>query len=59
MDLNTLFQGLLTQLPNLGVALWCIYNYQRTIDKLIDQENKLLDQLLLRVNSDDKSIPNP
>ena len=44
---------IVTGLPNLAIAVWCIWNYQRTIDKLIDQENKLLDQLLLRVARDD------
>ena len=50
--------SLVSSLPNLAVAIWCIWNYQKTIEKLIDQENKLLDQLLVRVNSDDKATQN-
>jgi len=41
--------AVISGLPNLAVAIWCIWNYQKTIDKLIDQENKLLDQLLVRL----------
>jgi hypothetical protein len=44
--MDQLFTSLLTQLPNLAVAVWCIYNYQQTIKGLLDQQNKLLDQLL-------------
>jgi hypothetical protein len=44
---DAIVTGLLTQLPNLAVAVWCIYNYQQTIKGLLDQQNKLLDQLLL------------
>lgn len=44
--MESLLTGLLTQLPNLAVAVWCIYNYQQTIKGLLDQQNKLLDQLL-------------
>lgn len=44
--MDTVLTGLLTQLPNLAVAVWCIYNYQQTIKGLLDQQNKLLDQLL-------------
>jgi len=40
------FTTLLTQLPNIAIAVWCIYNYQQTIKGLLDQQNKLLDQLL-------------
>ena len=50
--------AVISGLPNLAVAIWCIWNYQKTIDKLIDQENKLLDQLLVRVSSDDTSRSN-
>lgn len=44
--MDQLFTSLLTQLPNLAIAVWCIYNYQQTIKGLLDQQNKLLDQLL-------------
>lgn len=44
--METLLTSLLTQLPNLAVAVWCIYNYQVTIKGLLDQQNKLLDQML-------------
>lgn len=49
-----LVSTIIAGVPNLAIAVWCIWNYQKTIDKLIDQENKLLDQLLVRVSSDDK-----
>lgn len=45
--MDTILTALLTQLPNIAVAVWCIYNYQQTIKGLLDQQNKLLDQLLL------------
>ena len=48
MDLNGIVSTIITNLPNFAIAVWCIYNYQRTIDKLLDQQNKLLDQLLLK-----------
>lgn len=44
--METILTALLTQLPNLAVAVWCIYNYQQTIKGLLDQQNKLLDKLL-------------
>jgi len=49
-----LVTNLLTQVPNFAIAVWCISNYQATIKQLIDQENKLLDQLLARVSTNDK-----
>lgn len=44
--MEALLTGLLTQLPNIAVAVWCISNYQATIKGLLDQQNKLLDQML-------------
>lgn len=44
--MDALATGLLTQIPNFAIAVWCIYNYQQTIKGLLDQQNKLLDQLL-------------
>lgn len=44
--METILTSLVSQLPNLAVAVWCIYNYQQTIKGLLDQQNKLLDQLL-------------
>jgi len=44
--MDALLQTVLTQLPNLAVAVWCIYNYQQTIRGLLDQQNKLIEQLM-------------
>lgn len=44
--MDAIFTTLLTQLPNIAIAVWCISNYQQTIKGLLDQQNKLLDQLL-------------
>ena len=44
--MDAIVTGLLTQLPNFAIAVWCISNYQQTIRGLLDQQNKLLDQLL-------------
>lgn len=44
--MDNLITALLAQLPNLAVAVWCIYNYQQTIKGLLDQQNKLIEQLL-------------
>lgn len=46
MIVDTLLITIVGQLPNLAVAVWCIYNYQQTIKGLLDQQNKLLDQML-------------
>lgn len=44
--MDALVTALLTQLPNIAVAVWCIYNYQQTIKTLLENQQKLLDQLL-------------
>jgi len=50
---------IITSLPNLAVAIWCLWQNQKTIDKLIDQQNKLVDQLMaLHPPQDDKKTVN-
>jgi hypothetical protein len=40
--LATIFTGA----PNFVIALWVIWNYQRTIDKLLQNQQSLLNQLM-------------
>ncbi len=44
--MDQIISTIITGLPNLAVAIWCIWNYQKTISGLLDQQSKLLDQLL-------------
>lgn len=38
---------LLALLPNLAIAIWCIYRQQKTIDALLIHQQALIDQLML------------
>jgi len=46
VSVDDLIKTVVMQLPNFAIAVWCIYNYQQTIKGLLDQQNKLLEQLL-------------
>lgn len=52
MDLDTLIQTIITQLPNLGVAVWMLWQQQQTVKSLLEQQNKLIDRLLNYVDKD-------
>lgn len=36
----------LTTLPNLAIAVWVIWQYQGTIKTLLENQQKLIDQLM-------------
>jgi len=46
MDMNEIVSTVITTLPNLAIAVWVLIQYQKTIDKLLDNQQKLLDQLM-------------
>jgi len=45
MDQSAL-STLLAAVPNLAIAVWCIWNYQQTIKTLLDNQQKLVEQLM-------------
>lgn len=56
MDLDTLLQTIVTQLPNLGVAVWMLWQQQQTIKSLLESQGKLVDRLLNYVDNDKQII---
>jgi len=38
--------ALVTSIPNLAIAVWCIYNYQQTIKLLLINQQLLVDKLM-------------
>jgi hypothetical protein len=50
--LDQLIQTLLTELPNLGVAIWMLWQQQQTIKSLLATQEKLIDRLLTYVDND-------
>jgi len=38
--------AVLKQIPDFAIAVWCIWNYQRTIANLLTQQNSLINQLM-------------
>lgn len=52
MDLDTLVQTIITQLPNLGIAVWMLWQQQQTVKSLLDNQNKLVDRLMNYVDKD-------
>lgn len=46
--------ALLATLPNLAIAIWCIRQYQQTIETLLLNQQKLIEQLLLEHPPADK-----
>jgi len=41
-NLNTL----IASVPNLAIAVWCIWQYQQTIKTLLDNQQQLIEQLM-------------
>lgn len=37
---------IVAQVPNLAIAVWCIWNYQRTITTLLANQQILISQLM-------------
>jgi len=49
-------QTIITQLPNLAVALWMLYQQQLTIKSLMDNQSRLIDRLLHYVDQDEMGV---
>lgn len=37
---------LISTLPNIGIAIWVIWQYQQTIKTLLENQQKLIEQLM-------------
>jgi len=42
----TTIAGIITSVPNLAIAVWVIWQYQKTIDKLLANQQTLIEQLM-------------
>lgn len=56
MDISNLLETVVTQIPNLGVAVWMLWQQQQTIKSLLDSQGKLVDRLLNYVDNDKQII---
>jgi len=52
--MDQLVQTIVTQLPNLAVAIWMLWQQQQTIKSLLTTQEKLIDRLLTYVDKDKK-----
>lgn len=43
---STTVAALVAALPNLAIAVWVILNYQKTIGALLENQQKLIEQLM-------------
>jgi len=50
--MEQLLQTVITQIPNMGVAIWMLYQQQNTIKSLLDNQTRLIDRLLQYVDQD-------
>lgn len=50
--MENLVSIIITQLPNLGVAIWMLWQQQQTIKAMLDNQTKLIDRLLTYVDND-------
>lgn len=53
--MTDIVQTIITQLPNLGVAVWMLWQQRQTIDSLMVNQTKLIDRLLLYVENDNRT----
>ena len=44
--MDATLSAIATTLPNLAIAVWVIMNYQTTIKALLDNQQKLIEQLM-------------
>lgn len=44
--MDTSITALLATVPNLAIAVWVIFQYQKTIDKLLANQQKLIEKLM-------------
>jgi hypothetical protein len=52
--MDQLLSTIITQLPNLAVAIWMLWQQQQTIKSLLATQEKLIDRLLSYVDNDKK-----
>lgn len=50
--MDQLVSTIVTQLPNLAVAIWMLWQQQQTIKSLLATQEKLIDRLLTYVDND-------
>lgn len=50
--MDQLLSTIITQLPNLAVAIWMLWQQQQTIKSLLATQEKLIDRLLSYVDND-------
>lgn len=50
--MDQLVNTIVTQLPNLAVAIWMLWQQQQTIKSLLATQEKLIDRLLTYVDTD-------
>jgi len=44
--LDPVLSDIIPSIPNLAVAVWVIFNYQKTISNLLQNQQKLVEQLM-------------
>lgn len=54
--MDNLVQTIVTQLPNLGVAVWMLWQQQQTIKSLLDNQQQLINRLLEYVDNDKRAL---
>lgn len=52
MAMDEIVQIVITQLPNLGVAIWMLWQQQQTVKSLLTTQERLIDRLLTYVDND-------
>lgn len=50
--MEQMMQTIVNQLPNLGVAVWMLWQQQVTIKSLLESQQQLIDRLLAYVDND-------
>lgn len=50
--MDEMLKTMLTQLPNLAVAVWMLYSQQVTIKNLLDNQQRLIDKLMTYIDAD-------
>ena len=53
--MDQLVSTIITQLPNLGIAVWMLWQQQQTIKNLLESQSRLIDRLLVYVDEDKKT----
>jgi hypothetical protein len=58
IPMDDLVSTIITQLPNLGVAVWMLWQQQQTIKSLLSTQQALIDRLLTYVDNDKSEARN-